>query len=111
MIPSARAPLLPALVGQLLGADRAPHPRISEKRRARMEKMLVLLLTHGNMPRSRFASVLEVSETTTSDDAAALLDRGLVSSWVVKRSTAQMRWYGLTQAGVKRARELKEMSE
>lgn len=102
-------PLLPALVGQLLGTDRPPQPRISEKRRTRMEKMLVLLLAHGNMPRSRFALLLEVSETTTYDDAAALLDSGLVSSWVVKRSAAQVRWYGLTPAGVERARELKEM--
>jgi hypothetical protein len=103
------APLLPALVGQLLGTDRPPAPRLSEKRRTRMEKMLVLLLEHGNLQRSRFASLLEVSNTTTYDDAHALLTEGLVSSWIVKRGTAQVCWYGLTPAGVARARELKEM--
>jgi Mn-dependent DtxR family transcriptional regulator len=103
------APLLPALVGQLLGTDRPPAPRLSEKRRTRMEKMLVLLLEHGNLRRSRFALLLEVSESTAYDDAAALLADGLVSSWVVKRGTAQSRWYGLTPAGIARAKELKEM--
>ena len=74
MLQSAHhAPLLPALVGQLLGTDRPPAPRLSEKRRTRMEKMLVLLLEHGNLRRSRFALLLEVSESTAYDDAAALL--------------------------------------
>ena len=112
MLQSAHhAPLLPALVGQLLGTDRPPAPRLSEKRRTRMEKMLVLLLEHGNLRRSRFALLLEVSESTAYDDAAALLGDGLVSSWVVKRGTAQSRWYGLTPAGMLRAKQLKEMSD
>jgi predicted DNA-binding transcriptional regulator len=82
---------------------------LSEKRRVRIEQMLVLMLKHGNMRRARFAKTLEVSETTANEDAAALIKDGFVSSWLVKRSTTNTRWYGLTPAGVERAKELKEM--
>jgi len=50
-----------------------------------------------------------VSETTANEDASALIKDGFVSSWLVKRSTTNTRWYGLTPAGVERAKELKEM--
>ena len=39
-------------------------------------QQFVLLLEHGNLRRSRLSLLLEVSESTTYDDAAALLPMG-----------------------------------
>lgn len=105
------APLLGVLVGQLLGADRAPSQRVGEKRRARLESALVALLTHGNLQISRLADLIGVSDSTTRDDGATLVDEGLVTTWIVRRGTTTQRWYGLTHRGIDRARELKEMGD
>jgi hypothetical protein len=103
--------LLPALIGQLLRPVADPAPRISDKRKARMERALVLLLKHGNMRHIRLAGLLGVSDTTAYEDATALIDDRMLSSWIIQDGCIRIRWYGLTPAGTKRAKELKEMEE
>ena len=106
---TAQPLLLGALVGQLLGVDRAATPRVGEKRRARLESALVALLTHGNLQISKLAELTGVSDSTTRDDGATLIEEGYVSTWIVRVGATTQRWYGLTPRGIDWARELKEM--
>ncbi|MDX9716299.1 MAG: hypothetical protein RBT67_02895 [Thauera sp.] len=108
---TTHSPIFGALIGQILGADRPPSPRVGEKRRARLESALVALLTNGNLQISRLADLIGVSDSTTRDDGATLVDEGLVTTWIVRRGTTTQRWYGLTPRGVDRAKELKEMED
>jgi len=108
---TAQPLLLGALVGQLFGVGIQPPARISEKRRMRMERALVLMLERGNVQLSRLAELVDVSDRTVRDDAVALQADGLVSTWIVKVGPVHTRWYGLTPAGAKRAKELKEMGD
>lgn len=108
---TTHSPIFGALIGQLLGADRPPSPRVGEKRRARLESALVALLTHGNLQISRLADLTGVSDRTTRDDGATLIEEGYVSTWIVRVGATTQRWYGLTPRGVDLARELKEMGD
>lgn len=102
-------PILGALIGQLLGRPNAAASAITERRRARLERILVILLEHGNAPRPTLAKLAESSPRTIGDDMAELGATGMATTWTVARGSAVIRWYGLTQAGVVRARELRSM--
>jgi len=106
---TTHSPIFGTLIGQLLGADRPPSPRVGEKRRARLESALVALLTHGNLQISKLADLTGVSDSTTRDDGATLIEEGYVSTWIVRVGATTQRWYGLTPRGIDWARELKEM--
>lgn len=105
------APLLGSLVTQLLRTDKPAASRIGDKRKARLESMLILLLDKGNLRRIGLAEPLGISESTATEDATTLEQEGLVSSWFVGKGTVRIRWFSLTPKGVKRAKELKEMGE
>jgi len=106
---TTHSPIFGTLIGQLLGADRPPSPRVGEKRRARLESALVALLTHGNLQISKLADLTGVSDSTTRDDGATLIEEGYVSTWIVRVGATTHRWHGLTPRGIDWARELKEM--
>lgn len=102
-------PILGTLIGQLLGRPNAAASAITERRRTRLERILVLMLEHGNAPRPTLARLADSSPRTIADDMGELAAAGMVSTWTVARGSAVIRWYGLTQAGVARARELRSM--
>ena len=73
------------------------------------QNALVAKLEHGNAPRPTLAKLAESSPRTIGDDMAELGATGMATTWTVARGSAVIRWYGLTQAGVVRARELRSM--
>lgn len=105
--------LLPALITQMLHRKMMRANDIAdEKRRARLELMLVALLAE-NMPLQTLKKSAGCSDSTARDDAGVLIGDGMVKTWTARspRSNNVIRWYGLTDSGVARAKQLKEMEQ
>ena len=104
---AAPAPLLGALVSQLCAC--APVPRKPDLMLER-EELVVEYLDGKNAHRQALADACGIAPRTIDNITSRLIKAGLIVSWKTANGRAQKLWYGLTPAGVKRARALKEMA-
>lgn len=104
---AAPAPLLGALVSQLVTCSPA-----SSKADLMLEREeLILERLHGkNATRNDIAVACGVAPRTIDTSMSKLIRDGFVVAWKLTSGRTAAQWYGLTPAGIKRARGLKEMA-
>ena len=109
MMTVTQSPVLPALIAQLLDVATRARRRSSEVTMTRAERILLALHDRGNLPRTALSEAAQTQTRAADDAVAPLLDRGEVVTWTTMRGKRVARWYGLTDAGIARAKKLKEM--
>lgn len=74
------------------------------------EELIIERLDGKNATRQDIADACGIAPRTIDKSMSKLISDGLVVTWRLTGGRTAKQWYGLTPAGVKRARALKEMA-